>query len=232
VIRRAIRNYHGVMLAQSPPPSADEDVDRKLLEAWAAGDRRAGNTLLTRHYVWVRRYFLSKDESFYKDLTNRTFEQCIKSREDFRGDSSFRSYLFGIAYRVLCSHLRELKRREFHPFDPESDALVDTGLPAMSSYIFANEQARMLLACLRRLTLNAQTVLELRYWSELPELEIQRVLNLPTRAAVAGRLRVAKEALRREWARVQPDLALTEDNLDAWMSDIRQLVDRQNPQDL
>jgi hypothetical protein len=114
----------------------------------------------------------------------------------------------------------------------ESDALVDTGLPAMSSYIFANEQARMLLACLRRLTLNAQTVLELRYWSELPELEIQRVLNLPTRAAVAGRLRVAKEALRREWARVQPDLALTEDNLDAWMSDIRQLVDRQNPQDL
>lgn len=227
-----LAGHHGAMLAPTPPPPSDEDEDRALFDAWAAGDRRAGNALLTRHYVWVRRYFLSKDESFYKDLTNRTFEQCTKSRAGFRNESSFRSYLFGIAYRVLCRHLRERKRRDFQPFDPESDAVVDTGLPAMSSYMFAHEQAKMLMACLRRLTINAQTVLELRYWSELPELEIQRVLDLPTRAAVAGRIRVAKEALRREWTRVQPGHTLTDADFDTWMTDIRHHIDSKNPQGL
>jgi RNA polymerase sigma factor (sigma-70 family) len=219
------------MTAQPPPPSV-EDEDRELFDAWAAGDRRAGNKLLTRHYVWVRRYFLSKDESFYKDLTNRTFEQCTKSRAGFRGESSFRSYLFGIAYRVLCVHLRERKRRDFQPFDPECHAVIDAGLPAMSSYVFAHEQARMLLACLRRLTLNAQTVLELRYWSDLTAPEIQRSLGLSTRAAVASRIRIAKEALRREWAQVQPGHTLVDADFDAWMFEIRQHIDRQNPQGL
>lgn len=228
------RGYLGTMLAPTTPPASTspDDEDRALFDAWAAGDRRAGNTLLSRHYVWVRRYFLSKDESFYKDLTNRTFEQCTKSRSGFRSESTFRSYLFGIAYRVLCRHLRERKLRDFQPFDPESHAVVDTGLPALSSYMFAHEQAKMLMACLRRLTINAQTVLELRYWSDLPELEIQRILGLETRAAVAGRLRLAKEALRREWTRAKPGHTLTDADFDQWMTEIRQHIDSKNPQRL
>ena len=221
------------MLAQTDPPRPlVDDEDRPLLAAWAAGDRRAGNLLLTRHYVRIRRFFLSKDESFYQDLTSHTFEQCIKIRHQFRGEASFRSYLFGIAYRVLCHHLRERRRRDVEVFDPERHAVVDAGLPAMSSYLFANEQARMLMACLRRLSLNAQTVLELRYWTDLSELEIQRVLNLRTRAAVAGRLRLAKEALRREWVQVQPGHTLVDADFDAWMAEIRQHIDSQNPQGL
>lgn len=209
-----------------------QDADRELFDAWVAGDRRAGNKLITRHYLWVRRYFLSKDESYYQDLTNRTFEQCIKHRTRFRGESTFRSYLFSIAYHVLCTHLRERRRRDFQPFDPEQEGIVDTGLPAMSSYVFAHERARMLMTCLRRVSLNAQTVLELRYWSGLTEPEIQRALDLPTRSAVAGRLRLAKEALRREWAQLQPGAPLADADFDAWMAEIGQHIDTKNPHGL
>lgn len=215
-----------------PSPRPVEDDDRELFDAWIAGDRRAGNTLITRHYPRLRRFFLSKDESHYQDLTNRTFEQCVKHRERFRGESSFRSYLFSIAYNVLCSHLRGRKRRDLETFDPEIEAIVDTGLPAMSSYVFAHERARMLMACLRRVSLNAQAVLELRYWSGLSEPEIQRALGLPTRSAVAGRLRLAKEALRREWAELQPGVPLADPDFDAWMAEIGQHIDRQNPRGL
>ena len=217
--------------AETRSPSVT-DEDRPLFDAWAAGDRRAGNMLLSRHYLRIRRYFLSKDESFYQDLTNRTFEQCIRCRDRFRGEATFRSYLFGIAYRVLCGHLRERRRRVFTEFDPERHAVVDTGLPAMSSYVFANEQAKMLMACMRRLSINAQTVLELRYWTDLSEPEIQRVLNLRTRAAVAGRLRFAKDALRHEWAQVQPGHTLADADFAAWMAEIRRHIDDQNPRGL
>ena len=218
------------MLAQTAMPHPLEDEDRSLHEAWAAGDKRAGNALMSRHYLRIRRFFLSKDESFYQDLTNRTFEQCIKHRQRFRGESSFRSYLFGIAYNVLCTHMRERRLRDFAHFDPERHAIVDTGLPAMSSYVFANEQAKMLMACMRRLNLNAQSVLELRYWTDLSEPEIQRVLNLRTREAVAGRLRLAREALRREWQQVKPGHTLADADFETWMAEIRQHIDAQNPQ--
>lgn len=221
------------MLASSPTQqSTNLDDDQVLFAAWAAGDRRAGNQLLSRHYLRLRRFFLSKDESYYQDLTSRTFEECIKSRDKFRGEGSFRSYLFGIAYRVLCRHLRERRRQDVEPFDPETHAIVDTGLPAMSSHVFANEQARMLLACLRRLSLNAQTVLELRYWTGLSEPEIQRTLDLRTREAVSGRLRLARESLRREWAQVEPGYALANADFEAWMAEIRRHLDQRDPRDL
>jgi RNA polymerase sigma factor (sigma-70 family) len=190
------------------------DEDRPLFDAWVDGDRRAGNALLTKHYVRIRRFFLSKDESHYQDLTSRTFEECIKSRDNFRGEASFRTYLFAIALRVLCRHLRELRRRDVEEF------------------VFATEQARMLMSCLRRLSLNAQIVLELRYWTDLSEPEIQRILKLRTREAVAGRLRIARDALRREWARVKPGHTLADADFADWMSEIRQHIDSQNPQGL
>ncbi|MDC0721978.1 RNA polymerase sigma factor [Nannocystis bainbridge] len=216
--------------SETRTPVADDD--RPLFDRWCAGDARAGNLLLKRHYARLRRFFLSKDESHYQDLTNRTFLECVKSRDNFRGECSFRGYLFAIAYRVLCRHLQERRRRDFDSFDPEIHAVVDTGLPAMSSFVFANEQARMLFECLRRLTINAQTVLELRYWNDLTEPEIQDVLKLKSRETVAGRLRVAKEALRREWARVQPGHTLGDADFDAWMREIRQHVDDKNPRNL
>jgi RNA polymerase sigma factor (sigma-70 family) len=208
------------------------DDDAGLFASWTAGDQRAGNRLLARHYVRIRRFFLSKDESHHEDLTSRTFEECLKSRHLFRGEGSFRSYLFGIAYRVLLRHLRERRRHDFTAFDPETHAIVDAGLPALSSWVFASEQARVLLACLRRLNLNAQTVLELRYWSGLSEPEIQGILKLRTREAVSGRLRLARESLRREWARAEPGYRLGDADFDAWMAEIRGRLDSRNSQGL
>lgn len=204
--------------------------DEELLSAWNAGDGRAGEQLFRRHFVAVARFFRTKIDGDVEDLVQRTFLGCLEGRARFRGAGTFRSYLFGIAYRVLLRHLRERRRHDFAEFDPETHAIVDAGLPALSSCVFASEQARVLLACLRRLSLNAQTVLELRYWAGLSEPEIQRILKLRTREAVSGRLRLAKESLRREWARAEPGYRLDDADFDAWMVEIRGRLDGPNSQ--
>ena len=51
-----------------------------------------------------------------EDLVQQTFMACVEGRERFRNDSTFRTYLFGVAHNVLRSHLRK-RRREGERFD-------------------------------------------------------------------------------------------------------------------
>ena len=87
-----------------------DDSDAGLVEAWRAGDRAAGKRLFERHYAAVARFFRNKVGEAGPDLIQRTFLACVEGRERFRQEASFRSYLFSIAYKVLCKHYREQRR--------------------------------------------------------------------------------------------------------------------------
>ena len=91
-------------MAQPPPPKSDID----LLDAWRAGDPRAGNELFNRHFDSVCRFFANKAGNEVDDLIQRTFLACVEGRDRFRGDASFRGYLFGVARNVLHARLQRL----------------------------------------------------------------------------------------------------------------------------
>lgn len=91
-------------------------TDVELLEAWRAGDKRAGKRLFERHYDAVHRFFRNKVGSDAPDLVQKTFLGCIESVDRFRGEGSFRSWLFAVAYRQLCKHYRS-KSSERARFD-------------------------------------------------------------------------------------------------------------------
>ena len=80
--------------------------DRALFKAWAEGDNAAGQQLIERHYDSVVRFFRTKASSAVDDLVQRTFLGFAEARERFRGDSSIRSFLFGIARNILFEHIR------------------------------------------------------------------------------------------------------------------------------
>jgi DNA-directed RNA polymerase specialized sigma24 family protein len=84
--------------------------DQELLRAWRAGDREAGGTLFERHFAAIRRFFRNKVDHQVEDLVQRTFTACVEARDRFRGDSSFRTYLFAIAHNVLRDHIRRRRR--------------------------------------------------------------------------------------------------------------------------
>lgn len=79
--------------------------DEELLAAWRAGDRRAGELLFERYYEPVARFFLNKTDA-QAELIQQTFLACVEGAPKFRGEGSFRSFLFAIAEGTVKSRLR------------------------------------------------------------------------------------------------------------------------------
>ena len=86
--------------------------DAQLLAAWAGGDKAAGEALFERHFEAVARFFRNKlpADAAHEDLIQQTFLGCVEARERFRGEASFRSFLFAIAHRQLSKHWRTRSR--------------------------------------------------------------------------------------------------------------------------
>src|SRR5262245_4038675 len=76
-------------------------TDDELLAAWRAGDRRAGEQLFDRHFKALTRFFRNKVTEGMDDLIQQTVLGLLEGKHEFRGEGSFRSFVFGVAYNVL-----------------------------------------------------------------------------------------------------------------------------------
>jgi RNA polymerase sigma-70 factor (ECF subfamily) len=170
--------------------------DFALLQRWNAGDKASGNELFERHFAKLRRFFRNKvDDSDAEDLVGRTLLECVRSLPAFRGEASFRTYLFTIARRELGHHIRR-KLRDADRREPDFtvSSLADLGLSP--SRIAAHQQVHdRILAAMQQIPLDFQITLELHYWEGLNGPELAEVLGIaPT--TVRTRLHRAREALR------------------------------------
>jgi len=179
------------------------NTDVEMLERWRAGEKGAGEALFGRHFAEVFRFFDGKVGTRAEDLTQQTFLECTRSRARFRGESSFRTYLFGIAWNELRQHLRrESKDRNV---DVEVSSLDDlcalTTSP--SSRLDRARRADRIRRALARLPVSQQVLLEYHYWHELDAAALAEIFE-----ATAGTIRVrllrARAALREQMARMSP----------------------------
>ena len=195
--------------------------DFTLLESWRDGDAKAGSTLLRRHFDALQRFFSNKVGEDGPDLIQKTMEALVKSRDRFRGDSSFRTYMFAIARNELYGYLRRLKR-ERELFDPASHSIHDLG-GSPSKAIEEQRENKLLFEALRRLPLDLQVALELFYWEELEGAELAVVLEIPL-GTVKSRLRRGKELLRKHMerlARTGAELEQSRGDLDQWARGVK-----------
>ncbi len=197
----------------------DASNDFDLLDAWRAGDANAGSRLFERHFDSIYRFLRGKTRGDAADLVQTVFLACVESRESFRGESSFRTYVYAIARKQLYKHYRDRA--------PNADfgvtSLQDLG-PTPSRLVDQRASDRLLLEALRAIPLEFQIALELHYWEHLPANEIGRVLDLPE-GTVRSRLRRAKEALEAKLerlARSRAQLETTLANLNDWAQAIRE----------
>ena len=195
--------------------------DVELLDAWAAGDRDAGDALIERHFEAVYRFFRSKLPGDVHDVVQDTFLRCTEARERFEGKSSFRAFLFGVARRVLQDHLRRVYRNRE---DAELSELSAAELGTSPSQLVARrEEHRILLEALRRISLDHQIALELVYWESLTGAEIAEVLDLNPNTA-RGKIREARQALAAEVTALCTSQQLVDstlDNLERWAVSVR-----------
>lgn len=148
--------------------------DRALLEAWRAGDQAAGQVLFERYFASLYRFFQNKCDDT-DELVQATLLACLHAKEQFRGEASFRTYLFSIARNKLYRYLRDRKRSIVVDVATTSVAEVVTTLRTA----IARDQAhRALLDALRALPIEQQTLLELYYWEELDTHELADVFDV------------------------------------------------------
>ena len=166
--------------------------DTELLSAWRDGDRDAGDELLRRYFDAVCRFFRGKLGDDVEDLIQRTFLDCVESRDRVREDG-FRAYLFTVARNRLFDHLRAAQRRP-ERVDISLRSVEDLGT-SPSTKLARTEHERLLIRALRSIPLDYQIALELAYWEQLSGREIAVVLGIAENT-VRSRMSRAREALR------------------------------------
>ena len=203
---------------------SDDRDDYALLDAWWSGDAPAGQQLFRRHFDAVYRFFCNKLGSGVDDLVQDTFVALTKAREKFRGDSKFRTFLFGIAYnQLLKSRERGAKNGRIDEYESGRAAAIDT---SPSRAMARKQEQELLLRALRRLPLELQVVLELFYWEGCTSAQIAEIIEVP-HGTVRSRLRRGRETLEEVLAALEADPSLVQSTmagLETWLAEMRQHV--------
>ncbi|KIG16451.1 RNA polymerase sigma-70 factor [Enhygromyxa salina] len=202
--------------------SAEPKPDFELLESWRAGDERAGRELFARHFDSIYRFFRSKVDDAAEDLTQQTFLGCVKGKDRYRGDASFRTYLYTIARNRLYTHIRDRQRRDA-VLEVGQQSVADLGLGTATAHIAAREEQKLLLTAMRHLPLEMQVALELHYWEGLSVREIAAVIDTPE-GTIKRRLQRARQRLDElivELASSDELRRSTQANFDDWAKALR-----------
>ena len=197
--------------------------DAELVDAWRAGDSRAGAELFERHYDGVARFFRNKvGDPAGKDLIQRTFLACFEGFARYRGEASFRTYLFSIAYNLLCKHFEAQRRSRI---DLMTISVHDLRT-SPSEELAARGEQRLVLAALRRLPIEYQALLELHYWEQMTAAEAALALGIPVGTAKT-RLRRGRQLLEEQLTALADSpglLTSTLGDLEGWARELRDRI--------
>lgn len=190
---------------------SEAQTDSQLLTAWRAGDRVAGEVLLTRYFPSILRFFRGKLGMDVEDLVQRTFLDCVESRDRVE-PGGFRAYLFGVARNRLYDHLRRTYRSPSYTSIGQH-SVADLGT-SPSGVIARKQDQRLLLHALRAIPVEQQVLLELAYWEQLSGNEIAQALSIEPNT-VRSRLARARAALRGQIERLAAEPHLAQSTLRA-----------------
>jgi RNA polymerase sigma-70 factor, ECF subfamily len=160
---------------------SDDQRDLELIAQWKAGDQRAASALVERHAPALARFAVASGERNEVDeLVQDTFVRAFNSLDGFRGDSSFRTWLFTIERRLLLDRRRAEKRRRDRLEIQEDDA--STEYDALDSVVADETEGRMRDA-VKRLSPTQREVFTLRVAEGLSYKEIAEAVGTTEGAA-------------------------------------------------
>lgn len=169
------------------------DADLQLLDRWRAGDAASGEALFARHFDPLCGFFGTKCPGDADELVQRTFLACLRAKDQFRKESSFRTYLFTVARHELYHHLRQ-RRRDSERLDFAITSVAEL-VTTPATRLARDAERRRMVEALRSLPVDQQTLLELHYWQELDSEALAEVFETSP-GTIRVRLHRARRALR------------------------------------
>lgn len=172
--------------------------ERHLLEAAAAGDQTAC-TILVRRYrsaVYAIAMRLTANKSDADEVTQDSFMRAFRYLANFRGESSFKTWLLRITGRVAIDHLRRKKLSTISLDAPESPvARFPEKSPSGLQHLLHDERSALLQAAMQDLSKEDASALQLFYFHEKSIQEITHVMGW-TESNTKSRLSRARQRLR------------------------------------
>jgi RNA polymerase sigma-70 factor, ECF subfamily len=101
--------------------------DELLVRRIEAGDELALSVLYRRYVTAIYRFVLAqlRDVDEAEDLTSETFARMLRGLAGFRGEASFKNWLYQIARNAIRTHRRAAHYRRQVPLSPHLAAPVE-----------------------------------------------------------------------------------------------------------
>ncbi|WP_010650726.1 RNA polymerase sigma factor SigX [Oceanobacillus massiliensis] len=126
-------------------------------------------------------YYMVKDKETTEDLVQEVYIKVLKSYENFKGQSSEKTWLFSIARHVTYDYFRSVKRKrnrilDFFNWEEKGEMLpAENDLP--EELAVKNEQIKQVYYYLDKCTIDQKSVLILRYLQSFSIQETAEILN-------------------------------------------------------
>ena len=167
----AVRTYP---LAAELGADAGPD-DWHLVSLSRAGDTEAFSELVRRHQHVVfnvaQRYM--RDMGLAEDMAQEAFLKAFRLLRGFRGECSFRSWMYRVTSSVCLTELNRRRRRGEVEFEPHHDVRAEGAEPTDTDF------AEQIRACIPRLPERYATIITLYYLQGVSYEDIAQALEIP-----------------------------------------------------
>jgi RNA polymerase sigma-70 factor, ECF subfamily len=173
----------------------DGDADEAVVGRARRGDRAAFDELYRRHVdlVWGRLGRLIGPDPEREDLVQQIFLEVFRDLGRFRGDASFRTFLYRVVVNTACDHLKRRGRRPRAIAASDIEALVD-GAASPETRAVERDRLAFTMGLLDRIKPKKRVAFLLRVVEGLSLEEIAELCQANA-AAVAQRIRHAHREL-------------------------------------
>ncbi len=187
------------------PAPADESADRALVRLAQSGDLGAFDELVVRYQerIYALVYHMTSNHEDAHDLAQEAFVKAWKALRNFKGDSSFYTWVYRIAVNHTLNHLKTRRSRTHHvslndldfnaEHDPDLIQLISHKNPRRD--VNLKELGERLNEAMQKLSDEHRTVVTLHDVQGMPHDEIAQILQCNP-GTVRSRLFYARQQLQ------------------------------------
>lgn len=178
-------------------PSTPAELD--LMARIATSDEDAMSQLYLDHESSIYAFAMKKlnDSQAAADIVHDVMMAIWKGAAGFRGKSSLKSWVLGIAHNKIVDHIRRSVRHDADELDESMNQTEDDSISASPfDMVQAAQNSSFLMYCLEKLSDLHRQVVHLAFFEDLPYGEIAEIIGKPE-GTVKTRMFHARQSLKR-----------------------------------